>query len=141
MAEYLIRRVAPGRFQSFSAGSKPLGTVNPFAKKVLQDLYKIDASDARSKSMDELKTTEFDFVVTVCDNAKESCPAWPGQPLMAHWSSDDPAGVEGTDEEKTRAFRNVASQINRRIELFTSLPLEKMERMKLQAAMSDIGKK
>ena len=139
--EYLLRRLGGSRFQVFSAGSFPTGIVNPLAIQVLKDVYNIDASEARSKSWEEFKGVEFDFVVTVCDNARESCPVWPGQPIVAHWGSPDPAAVEGTDSEKYRAFKEVAFQINRRLQLFTSLPLDKLDRLKLAAATQEIGSK
>lgn len=139
--EYLLRHLGGSRFQVFSAGSFPTGKVNPLAIQVLKDVYKIDASDARSKSWEEFKDVDFDFVVTVCDNARETCPLWPGQPIVVHWSSPDPAAVEGADEEKYRAFKEVASQINRRLQLFTSLPVEKMDRLELAAAAQEIGSK
>jgi arsenate reductase (thioredoxin) len=139
IGEYLLRRLGGERFQVFSAGAFPTGKVNPFAILVLKDVYNIDASAARSKSWEELRDIEFDFVVTVCDNARESCPIWPGQPIVAHWSSPDPATVEGSDAEKYRAFKDVALQINRRIQLFTSLPLEKLDRLKLIKATQEIG--
>jgi len=138
MGEYLLRQLDGSRFQVFSAGSFPTGRVNPFAIQVLNDVYNIDASDARSKSWEELKDIEFDFVVTVCDNARESCPIWPGQPIVAHWSSPDPAAVEGTETEKYRAFEKVAFQIERRLELFTALPFETLGRLELVAAMQEI---
>ena len=141
LGEYILRRLGGSRFQVFSAGSFPTGKVNPLAIQVLKDVYNIDAADARSKSWEEFKDREFDFVVTVCDNARESCPVWPGQPIVAHWSSPDPAAVEGTDAEKYRAFKEVAFQINRRLQLFTSLPLEKLDRVKLAAAIREIGSK
>ena len=139
IGEYLLRRLGGERFQVFSAGASPTGRVNPFAIQVLKDLYNIDASDARSKSWEEFNDVEFDFVVTVCDNARESCPVWPGQPVVAHWSSPDPAAVEGSDEEKYRAFKEVATQINHRLQLFTSLPLEKLDRPELIKAIQAIG--
>lgn len=139
--EYLLRRQGGSRFQVFSAGSFPTGKVNPLAIQVLKDVYNIDASEARSKSWEEFKDVEFDFVVTVCDNARETCPLWPGQPIVAHWGSPDPAAVEGTDSEKYRAFKDVALQINRRIQLFTSLPLDKLDQLKLAAAIREIGTK
>jgi arsenate reductase len=139
IGEFLLRRLGGSRFEVFSAGSFPTGKVNPLAIQVLKDVYEIDASEARSKSWEEFKDLEFDFVVTVCDNARETCPVWPGQPLVAHWSSPDPAAVQGTDSEKYRAFREVAFQINRRLQLFTSLPLEKLDRLKLAAAVREIG--
>ena len=139
--EYLLRRLGGSRFQVFSAGSFPTGIVNPLAVQVLKDVYNIDASEARSKSWEEFKDVEFDFVVTVCDNARESCPLWPGQPIVAHWGSPDPAAVEGSDSEKYRAFKEVAFEINRRLQLFTSLPLDKLDRLKLAAATQEIGSK
>ena len=139
IGEYLLRRLDGPRFEVFSAGSFPTGKVNPLAVQVLRDAYNIDASQARSKSSEEFTDVEFDFVVTVCDNARESCPVWPGQPIVAHWCSPDPAAVEGSDEEKYRAFKDVAVQINRRLELFTSLPLDKLDRLKLAAAIQEIG--
>jgi len=139
--EYLLRRLGGPRFQVFSAGAFPTGRVNPIAIQVLKDVYNIDASDARSKSWEEFKDVEFDFVVTVCDNARETCPIWPGQPVVAHWSSPDPAAVEGSDEEKYRAFKEVAFQLNRRLQFFTSLPIETLDRPKLIAAIREIGER
>ena len=137
--EYLLRRLGGSRFQVFSAGSFPTGKVNPFAIQVLKDVYNIDASQARSKSWEEFNGVEFDFVVTVCDNARETCPVWPGQPIVAHWGSPDPAVVEGTDAEKYRAFKEVAVEINRRIQLLTSLRLENLDRDERVAAIQEIG--
>ena len=139
--EYLLRRLGGSRFQVYSAGSFPTGRVNPFATQVLKDCFNIDASEARSKSWEEFKDVQFDFVVTVCDNARETCPTWPGQPIIAHWSSRDPATVEGSDEQKYRAFREVAFQINRRLQLFTALPFEKIDRLKLASLTREIGNK
>jgi arsenate reductase len=139
IGEYLLRQLGGERFQVFSAGAFPTGKVNPLAIQVLRDFYNIDAAQARSKSWEEFKDVEFDFVVTVCDNARETCPVWPGQPIVAHWSSPDPAAVEGSEEEKYRAFKEVALQINRRLQLFTSLPLEKLDRLKLIKATQEIG--
>ena len=141
IGEYLLRRLGGPRFQVFSAGAFPTGKVNPLAIQVLKDVYNIDASAARSKSWEEFQDVEFDFVVTVCDNARESCPVWPGQPIVAHWSSPDPAAVEGTDAERYRAFKDVAFQINHRLELLTSLPLDNLDRHKLAAAIQEIGSK
>ena len=141
LGEYLIRRIGRGRFESYSAGANPSGHINPLVLRVLKENYKIDASDARSKSWTEYKDVVFDFVITVCDNAKESCPIWPGQPVIAHWGSPDPATFEGAEEEKYKLTLQVAMQIQRRLDLFTSLPLEKMERLKLATLVGDIGHK
>jgi arsenate reductase len=126
LGEYLLRAKGAGRFEVFSAGSHPTGRVNPFAVRVLRERYNLDAGAARSKSWDEFKGVKFDFVITVCDHAKEACPVWPGQPMIAHWGSPDPAGVEGSDEDKLLAFVNVASQIARRVDLFCAFPDDKL---------------
>ena len=82
-----------------------------------------------------------DFVLTVCDKAAgEVCPVWPGQPITAHWGVEDPSLLEGTDEAKSREFGRVANILKRRIELFTSLPLDKLDRLKLEKTVRDIGK-
>jgi len=132
IGEYLLRVKGKGRFEVHSAGSKPTGRVNPLALWVLKKHYLIDASNARSKSWDEFRNVKFDVVITVCDNARESCPIWPGQPVIAHWGSPDPAAVEGTEEEKQRSFVEVASQLARRIDLFLALPEEKLTALQLQ---------
>jgi protein-tyrosine-phosphatase len=137
IAEYLLRAKGRGRFEAFSAGAHPTGRVNPFALWVLKRHYLLDAGDARSKSWDEYKDVPFDFVITVCDHARETCPIWPGQPVIAHWGSPDPAAVTGADEEKQRAFVEVASQIARRIDLFCALPEAKLTTMRLR----EIGEK
>jgi arsenate reductase len=139
--EYLLKRTGGDRFDVFSAGSFPTGKVNPFAIKVLKDVYHIDASAARSKSWEEFADVEFDFVITVCDNARESCPIWPGQPIIAHWGLPDPALAEGSDDEKLRQFKQAAQTLSRRIELFCSLPISKLDRMKLATLTSEIGEK
>ncbi|MES2695478.1 MAG: arsenate reductase ArsC [Verrucomicrobiota bacterium] len=126
IGEYLLRVRGKGRFEVHSAGAKPTGRINPLAQWVLKEHYGIDTSDARSKSWDEFKSVPLDFVITVCDNAKESCPIWPGKPVLAHWGSPDPAGVEGTEEQKKRAFVDVAVQIARRVDLLCALPPESL---------------
>jgi len=136
LGEYLLRAKGRGRFEVHSAGSKPAGRVNPYAVRVLQDKYGLDASDARSKSWDEFRAVKFDFVITVCDHARESCPVWPGSPMLAHWGSPDPAAVEGTDEQKYRAFVDVASQIARRVDLFCAFPDNKLTDL---AAVRGVG--
>jgi arsenate reductase (thioredoxin) len=140
LAEYLIKRIGQGRFESYSAGSNPTGRVNSHALQLLRELYHIDASSARSKPIDEVEDVEFDFVITVCDNARESCPVWPGQPIIAHWGIPDPAAITGSEDEILRGFRQAALLLNRRIELFCSLPFEKLDRLKLTKMTQDIGK-
>ncbi len=139
LGEYLLRQFGGPRFETQSAGASPTGSVNPYAIKVLSDQYGIDASDARSKSWEEFRNVDFDFVITVCDNARESCPLWPGQPVVAHWSSPDPALAQGSDLEKPEIFKQVALQIQRRIELFASLPFRELDLRSLTEMTDDIG--
>ena len=132
LAEYLLRLKGRGRFEVHSAGAKPTGQVNPLALWVLRDRYAIDASDARSKSWDEFKGVKFDFIITVCDHARETCPVWPGQPVLAHWGSPDPADATGTEKERQWVFVQVASQIARRIELLCALPDAQLQAFQLE---------
>jgi len=138
LAEYLLRK-DDGRFETFSAGSHPKGQVHPLALRVLREVYQIDASDARSKSWEELRNVDFDFVITVCDNARESCPVFPGHPVTAHWGLPDPAAVEGTPGEQYAAFEEAARVLHRRIELFRNLPLDKLDHLRRGEEMRDIG--
>lgn len=141
LAEYFLRRLDPVHFEVFSAGANPRGRVNPYVLETLRDGYHIDASGARSKSWEEFRDVKFDFVITVCDKARESCPIWPGQPIIAHWGSEDPDAVDGGEEAKRQAVRNVAVEIYRRLGLFTSLPLASLDRLRLEEATRGIGKK
>jgi protein-tyrosine-phosphatase len=126
LAEYLLRAKGQDRFEVHSAGSHPTGRVNPLAVRTLAEKYGLDARSARSKSWAEFKDVKFDFVITVCDNAREACPVWPGQPVIAHWGSPDPAAATGPEEERFQFFVNVASQIARRVELFCAFPDQKL---------------
>jgi arsenate reductase len=138
--EYLLRQRGGDRFEVYSAGSFPTGKVNPFAIQVLKDVYHIDATHARSKSWEELGDLRFDFVITVCDNARESCPIWPGQPIVAHWGVPDPALADGSGEEKLRQFKQVAQKLAHRIDLFRALPIEKLDRLRLKILLQNTEK-
>jgi arsenate reductase len=107
---------------------------------VLRDYFGIDASGARSKSWDEYRGQRFDFVITVCDSARESCPYWPGQPILAHWGTDDPAAYVGTAKGQLQAFRKAATELHRRIDLFRNLPIETLSRLQLEQQTARIGK-
>ena len=142
MAEVLLNTLSKGRFRAYSAGSHPAGKVNPYTLDQLQKGgHAVDG--LRSKSWDEFATADapaMDFVITVCDNAAgEVCPMWPGQPMTAHWGFEDPAAVEGTDEQKREKFHEIYHQIARRLGVFLSLPMEKLDRMSLQKQVRDIG--
>ena len=143
LGEALINELGNGGLKGYSAGSTPAGKVNPFALSLLKD--KGFATDGfRSKSWDEFSgdgAPQIDFVITVCDNAAgEVCPAWYGTPLKAHWGISDPAGVEGTDEEKAAAFEKAYQQLHKRISRFVALPLDSTDRNQLKQQLADIGK-
>ena len=143
LAEAYLNTAGKGRFVAYSAGSKPAGQVNPYALDLLKK-NRIDTSGARSKNWDEFAKPDapkMDFVFTVCDNAAaEPCPYWPGQPMTAHWGVPDPAAVEGSDEDKRRAFLVAFKILSTRINLFLNLPMEKLDRLALTRRLKDIGK-
>jgi arsenate reductase len=116
MAEGLLRHEAGDRFEAFSAGTKP-SLVRPEAIAVMNEIG-IDISGHRSKPVDEFVGAELDYVITVCDNAKESCPVFPGVAKRLHWPFDDPASVQGSEEERKAAFRKVRDQIHTRLKVF-----------------------
>ena len=144
LSEAILNHRGAGRFHGFSAGSHPNGRVNPYALALLERM-KLRTAGLRSKSWDEFAVPgapPLHFVFTVCDNAAgEVCPIWPGQPMTAHWGIPDPAAVEGTDLQKTEAFRDAYRVLDRRIELFTSLPFESLDRLSLGRELRDIGKR
>jgi arsenate reductase len=143
LAEAILSHAGRGRFRAFSAGSHPGGTVNPFAVELLAK-NGMSVADLRSKSWDEFAAPgapPIDFVFTVCDNAAgEVCPVWPGKPMTAHWGIEDPAAVEGRDDDKRRAFLKAFAEMNRRISLFTSLPLAKLDAMAIKRELDQIGR-
>lgn len=143
LAEALLNRHGGGRFRAFSAGSQPVGRVNPYAIELLENAG-FPTAGLRSKSWDEFAAAgapPLDFVFTVCDNAAaEVCPIWPGQPVNAHWGVPDPAAVQGTDEQKHKAFRDTFITLERRINLFVSLPIRSLDRLALTHRVNEIGK-
>lgn len=143
LAEGILRKDGAGRFNAYSAGSQPKGTVNPFALKTLA-AYDYPSDGYRSKSWDEFAhpgAPKMDFVFTVCDSAAgEACPVWPGQPMTAHWGIEDPAAVEGSDIEKERAFNDAFRFMRNRIGAFIALPLKSLDDMSLQNRLRDIGR-
>jgi arsenate reductase len=142
MAESILRHVGSCRFHAFSAGSHPVGRVNPLALELLQR-HRMPVDGLRSKSWNEFAETgapSLDFVFTVCDGAAgELCPVWPGQPMTAHWGVADPAGVEGGDDAQRAAFADASRILLARIRMFTSLPLQKLDRLSLRRRLDAIG--
>jgi arsenate reductase len=142
LGEVLFNKLGKGRFRAYSAGSKPAGQVNLGALEWMQ-ANGFSTEGLRSKSWDEFAAPgapEFDFVFTVCDNAAgEVCPVWYGSPMTAHWGIPDPAHVEG-DEARRAAFNKAADQLTRRIQLFLSLPIDKLDQLTLKEKMNEIGR-
>jgi arsenate reductase (thioredoxin) len=114
MAEYLWNALAPGEWGASSAGSNPAGYVHPLAVRAMREIG-IELSDAESKHLDRFVNEPFDLVVTVCDNAREACPVFPGAGQTLHWPFRDPAHAVGTDDEKMMLFREVRDEIRNRI--------------------------
>jgi arsenate reductase len=144
LAESILNRLGKGLFRAYSAGSQPRPHVNPHTLALLRRLG-YDTSALRSKSLREFAAPgapPLDFVFTVCDNAAgEACPVWPGQPIAAHWGIPDPAAAEGTDAEIAAAFNGAYRMLERRIELFLALPIDKLDRRGLVAKLEEIGRR
>jgi arsenate reductase (thioredoxin) len=143
LAEAYLNARAEGRFRAYSAGSHPTGKVNPFALELLAK-NRMDTSGLGSKSWDHFAAPgapPLSFVFTVCDNAAgEACPYWPGQPITAHWGVPDPAAVQGSDEDKRRAFLVAFTVLSNRINLMLALPMDKLDRHALTGKLIEIGK-
>lgn len=143
LAEAILNRTGAERFRAYSAGSHPKGRVHPQALELLRSLG-YETAGLRSKSWEEFArdgAPEFDFIFTVCDNAAgETCPVWPAKPATAHWGIADPAETKGTAAEIALAFKDAHRFLSRRIEAFTALPIEALERETLQARLREIGR-
>jgi arsenate reductase len=143
MAESILRKLGAGRFNAFSAGSHPKGTVNPLALKTILECG-CSTEGLRSKNWNEFATSDapqLDFAFTLCDDAAgETCPAWPGQPMTAHWGIEDPAAVEGTNIEKERAFAQAFRYLRNRITVFIALPIRSLDQLSLTNRLKEIGR-
>ena len=139
IAEKILNRKGRGKFVAESAGSHPVANVNPLAVEALER-HGYFWTGGRPRGLEGLAEQDWDFVITVCDRAKEACPFFPGQPVIAHWGMPDPAAVEGTEDEKRRAFDDTVLTISRRLDLFLALPIEKLSRLALENRVKDIGR-
>lgn len=142
-AEIILRDVAGTRFRAHSAGTRPYSELNPIALHVLEGKGH-DVSGLRAKNVSEFQGPDvpvMDFVFTVCDRAaNEECPAWPGQPISAHWGQPDPVKAEGTHAERLLAFQRAYGALFNRISLFTALPIASLNRLSLQRRVDEIGR-
>jgi arsenate reductase len=125
MAEAILRQIGRGAFETFSAGTDPRG-VNPLTVRALANVG-IDASAARSKSVTEFIGQSFDYVVTVCDRARESCPVFPGGAESLHWGFDDPAEATGSEDERLAVFERVLTEISARLRTFAPAALRERD--------------
>ena len=143
LAEAILNDLGKGRFRGWSAGSYPKGEVHPLALELLVKNH-LPIEGLRSKNWEEFArpgAPQIDFVFTVCDNvAGEVCPVWPGRPMTAHWGIPDPAAVEGTVEEKRKAFFIAYSQLSNRLSTFVNLPLNNLDKRSLKRKLDEIGK-
>ncbi len=141
LAEAILNRIGAGKFRAFSAGSQPKGKVHPQALDLLANLdYGI--KDLRSKSWDEFTGPEappLDFVFTLCDSAaSETCPVWFGEPVTAHWGLSDPAAARGGDAQRA-AFTEAYRVLYERVESFTKLPLDSLDKTSLRTRLTEIA--
>ena len=143
LAESLLNQLGRGRFVGHSAGSHPKGEVHPLALELLRERG-IPTQGLRSKGWDEFAAPgapAIDFVLTVCDNAAgETCPVWPGHPMTAHWGVADPAEARGTVQQRKAAFQRAFNELECRIESFVSLPIDALDRARLQQRLAEIGR-
>lgn len=141
MAEAVLNAIGAGRFRAYSAGSHPTGVVHPLAIEQIERLG-FPTSGLRSKSWDEYAPADaphMDFVITVCNKAAgETCPRWPGHPITAHWSFEDPAMFEGDEEAHRHLFAKVCREIKNRLDIFSMLPFEKLSRLAIQEELDAI---
>jgi arsenate reductase (thioredoxin) len=138
IAEALLNRKGRGRFLAESAGSAPAERVNPHAIQVLR-VHGLEWNGHQPRGLEGLERTDWDFVITVCDNAREGCPIFPGQPVLAHWGMPDPAVVQADEVTRRNAFLEAFVLLNRRVDLLLALPVDKLERLVLQARVRAIG--
>lgn len=139
MAEAILNYKANDKFVAYSAGSQPADQIHPLASAVLTESG-YDMTGKHPRSTDEYSGEDFDFIITLCDSMKETCPVFSGLPIYAHWGMPDPAEFSGTSEEKSRFFRKTLLEITNRIHLFMNLPFEKLDRLALEMKVKEIGK-
>jgi arsenate reductase len=131
IGEAILTRKGAGRIEAGSAGSQPAACVHPLTVDVLRE-FGIDWDDRVPKGFGAVKDQQWDLIITVCDQAREACPTFPGRPAFAHWGMPDPAAVVGSDEARHQAFRDTVHYLSRRIDLLLALPVERLERLALE---------
>ncbi len=143
MAESILNSLGKPKFKAFSAGSHPTGNVNPLALELIEK-NRLSTVGLRSKDWNEFSRPGapfMHFVFTVCDQAAgEVCPLWPEQPMTAHWGVHDPAAVQGSDEDKRKAFLKAYTELYRRMSLFLNLPFDTLNKLALKEKLDEIGR-
>lgn len=140
MAEALLNWKGRGRFQAESAGSEPAAQVNPLALATLRE-HDVPWAGRPPRRVEGLERVPWDVVITVCDHAKEACPIFPARPVLAHWNMPDPAEAGGDEAQKREAFRDAFRSLSQRIDMLLELPLDKLERVALEAQIRGIGER
>jgi arsenate reductase len=138
IAEALLNHDGAGRFEAASAGTEPARAVNPRAVEVLAESG-IEWSGHPPRTADGLDREPWDLVVTVCDDARESCPIFPAAPLIVHWGMPDPAAVKGDETRIRSAFRSTLALLQKRVDALVQLPVEYLSRPELESRLQDIG--
>ena len=138
MAEAVLNHKGGGRFVAHSAGSAPAARVHPLAIRALRNAG-IEWQGHPPRHVSTAEHAPWDFVITVCDRAQESCPVFPGQPMLAHWGMPDPAAVLGTESAREAAFADALRLISRRIDLMLAVPVGKLKRLAIEMHLRAIG--
>ena len=138
IGEAILSRKGRDRFVVASAGSQPAPRVNPLTVDVLRE-FNIDWGGREPKGIDAVMADDWDLIITVCDQAREACPTFPGRPAVAHWGMPDPAAVVGSEDARRQAFRDTVHYLSRRIDLLLALPVEKLERLALEQRVRAIA--
>lgn len=137
MAEAIVNSKAKDKFAAYSAGSNPAYEINPYAVAAIEEVG-IDMSKQKPKSVVNFIDEEFDFIITLCDKMKSECPSFTNDAIHVHWGISDPKDFQGNDEERIIYFKKVRNELNRRIELLISLPLDKIEKASIKQKLEDI---
>ena len=133
-----MKDMGSNRFEAFSAGVTPKGQVSPVTLRLLENKFRVDPAGARSKSWEEFKDAELDFVISVSEQAEQTSHALPGQPILAHWPFEDPTQVQGTPEQVEAAYFRVASRIRYRLQLFNNLSFDQVDRLRTELQMKKL---
>ena len=137
MAEAILNDKGKGKFIAFSAGNQPADDINIYAKIVMKEMG-IDISNYKPKSIQQFLNEEFDFIITLCDKAKNACPTLPNDAIYVHWGITDPRDFKGNEEETVNHFKKIRNELAKRINLFIALPIDKLDKVTLRKRLDEI---